>query len=131
MGAHRTNPMALAASAGDIASVVRNATEFRYDYSFEVTTEPNKAKAAEIRDFIDAELAAGKEPKDINVHFDLKPEDQDLVVYHRVRQFREIKITEQVAAANIRFEEAFRKPLVEVMNRAQMAFDGGPGEAQA
>lgn len=131
MGAHRTNPMALAASAGDLAAVVRNATSFKYDYTFEVTVEPNKAKAEEIRAHLDAELALGKDPKDINVQFDLRPEDQDLVVYHRVRQFREIKVTSQVAAANIRCGEHFRMPLVEVMNRAQMAFDGGPGEAQA
>jgi hypothetical protein len=134
VGGHKGNPvahMAHQASMGDIMPLAASVTEFDYQYATETVLEPNKAKKAELFALMEAELAAGKEPKDVNTHFELRPEDQDLVVYHRIVQLRRLKVVNQTVAVMIRGSEKYRMPLHEVMNRAQEKVDGGPSENKA
>ena len=131
MGAHRTNPMALAAAE---RAIIQNVTEFGYAYAFEVDIEPNKAKMAEITAMFDTAKEAGRSPDELDMSdagLGITPECQDYVVYHRIRQVRKILVTGQTATINIRGPEHFRMPLTEVMNRAQLAVDGGPSENKA
>ena len=134
MGAHKSNPMALAAVASDVGAILRNVTEFKYAYAFEVSIEPNKAKMAEIEAMLDAAKAAGKAPADIdmsNEALGIDASNQDYVVYHRIQQLRRIMVVDKTAIINLRGPEHFRMPLAEVMNHAQLAVDGGPSENKA
>lgn len=131
MGQHKHNPRAIMAQAGDLGGLIRSVTDYEYKYAFDVAIEPNKAKKAEIQAFLDAELASGKDPKDIDTRFKFTPEDQDYVVYHLIQQGRRLKVVDKIAVINIRGPEHFRMPLKEVMDRAQMAADGGPSEYKA
>lgn len=125
MGRHKDNPLALIHQAPRPIN-----SPYKYGYGYEVTTEPNKAKMAEITAMLDKAKADGLSPQDIDLNIPLTPDETDYVVYHRMQQFRESLISGQTKVANIRGPEHFRCPLKDVMDRADLAFNGGPGEAQ-
>lgn len=118
MGAHKDNPIALLHKAAPPKPLF----EMAYGFEFEVVIEPNAAKKAEIQAFLDAELAAGKKPGEINTGFQLTPEEQDLVVYNRICQARPSRLVQQTPVARLRCGEHMRMPLTEVMSRAEEAF---------
>ena len=125
MGAHKNNPVALIHAAPRPIE-----SPFQYSYGFQAAIEPNKVKMAEITAMLDKAKADGVDPKDINLNIPLTPDDQDYVVYHQIMQGRPSLLTRQVPTARIRGPEHFRMPLREVLDRAWMVFDGGPGEAK-
>lgn len=125
MGAHKNNPVALIHAAPRPIE-----SPFQYSYGFQVAIEPNKVKMAEITAMLDKAKADGKTPDQIDLNIPISPDEQDYVVYHEIQQARPSLLTRQMPVAKIRGPEHFRMPLREVLDRSQMAFDGGPGEAK-
>ena len=125
MGAHRNNPIALAAANGK--PIPMTIPDLVFGFEFEVTIEVNAVKMAEIKAAYEAHKAAGGTP-DTVPDFPLTPEDQDYVVYNRPTVIRPSRFTEKHPKAVLRWNEHFRCPLREILNRAEMAFGGGQQE---
>jgi hypothetical protein len=137
MSDHKNNPISVLArkatpkSVEDVRALASAVEVGGYTYGFEVAIEPNKAKMAEITKMLDDAKAAGKSPQDVDLSFELKPEEKDYVVYHQVQQIRQLKIINQTMVVKLRGPEHFRMPMTEILARAQHQIDGGPAEAKA
>lgn len=128
MGAHKHNPVALAAAARGPRPIQG---EYQYMAGLQVRIEPNAAKKAEMQAEYDRQKAEGIPEENMHITFDLTPDDQDVVGYFEVMQGRPSLLTQQMPTARMRVAEAFRVPLVEIMGRADLAFNGGKSPLEA
>lgn len=124
------DPRLRPASASRVATH-RPPFEQAFGFEFEVVTEPNKERMAEINKAIEECRARGEDPSGLD--FDVSYDQQDYVVYNRVCVLRPSPLApdpRQIPKANLRWNEHLRIPLAEVMARADVAFSGGPPAAQ-
>lgn len=128
MGQHKHNPTAIAAAARGPRPLNG---EYIYQAGMQVRIEPNAKKKAEMQASYDQQKAEGVPEHQIHIEFNLTPEEQDLVVYVEVMQARPSLLTTQVPACKMRVAELTRTPMVEVLSRAELAFNGGKSPLEA
>jgi hypothetical protein len=124
MGEHKHNPRAIAAAQPAIRFAPGDEI---FGFSFETVIELNKAKMAEVVALVDAARANGHDPRHAVPAFNPKenPEFFDYVVYNRPTVGRPSPLLpdpRQIPTAQIRAGENLRIPLVELKQRADVAF---------
>lgn len=125
MGEHRSNPRAIAAEQYRAGNFPAGA-EF-FGFSFEAVLELNKEKMAEVVALVEAAKAEGHDPRRAVPALDPRanPEFFDYVVYNRPSVARPSPLLpdpRQIPTAQIRHSEHLRIPLVELKQRADVAF---------
>jgi hypothetical protein len=110
--------------------LAKQTEEFVFEPGLMVQIEVNKETMAKVTKLLDDAREAGKKPQDVELPV-LGPEEQDIVMYARFVQVRSSQFLRQSAKAGVQGQEIARMSLKEMLNRAQLQFDGGLPDAKA